>query len=383
MALKILHIADLHLGRIPRSVDLGGSNPPFDVFPTFSDICHLALQEKVDLFIIAGDLFDCANPETRLVGQVAAELRRLGSAGITVVISPGTHDTLSFSYSIFHSDPFPQAIIFKESVVSEPVFLTVREMEIYLYGIAVDPTRALPWKESFKRRKQEGFHIGVLHCTVEGDNVRPIEERYLPVKKEELLSFGLDYLALGHHHSFQTFLNAEGRVFACYPGSPEGTSFRSSELGDRFVALVEIKEGDLSLRGHKINRFLWQEKELDVSGLEKEEELAQKIGQWKGENVLLKLRLTGAPDGLLDLEKVQGLAQPEFYYLGLKDHMQIFDSSFVERVKEEKTIRGLFVRKILEELQRAQGRDREVLQKALTIGLQEFDRAKVTDRRDL
>ncbi|GFP21970.1 DNA repair protein SbcD/Mre11, partial [Candidatus Hakubella thermalkaliphila] len=121
MALKILHTADLHLGRLPRSVDLGGSNPPFDVFPTFSDICHLALQEKVDILIIAGDLFDCANPETRLVGQVAAELRRLGSAGITVVISPGTHDTLSFSYSIFHSDPFPQAIIFKESVVTEPV----------------------------------------------------------------------------------------------------------------------------------------------------------------------------------------------------------------------------------------------------------------------
>lgn len=149
------------------------------------------------------------------------------------------------------------------------------------------------------------------------------------------------------------------------------------------MALVEIKEDDLSVKGHKINRFLWQEKELDVSGLEKEEELAQKIGQWKGENVLLKLRLIGAPDGLLDLEKVQGLAQAEFYYLGLEDHLQIFDSSFVERVKEEKTIRGLFVRKVLEELQKAQGRDREVLQKALTTGLQEFDRAKATYRRDL
>ncbi|GFP22010.1 hypothetical protein HKBW3S06_01236, partial [Candidatus Hakubella thermalkaliphila] len=77
------------------------------------------------------------------------------------------------------------------------------------------------------------------------------------------------------------------------------------------------------------------------------------------------------------------MAQAEFYYLGLEDHLQIFDSSFVERVKEEKTIRGLFVRKVLEELQKAQGRDREVLQKALTTGLQEFDRAKATYRRDL
>src|SRR4029453_9587003 len=52
----------------------------------------LAVSEKVDLVLIAGDLFDSNTQPRRSVERVAAELKRLIAAKIRTVILPGTHD---------------------------------------------------------------------------------------------------------------------------------------------------------------------------------------------------------------------------------------------------------------------------------------------------
>src|SRR5262245_204583 len=90
--LRIIHTADVHLGA--RHDDLGeqASTQRERQFAAFKAAVDLALGERADLFLIAGDLFDSNVQPRRSVERVAAELARLVQARIRTVIIPGTHD---------------------------------------------------------------------------------------------------------------------------------------------------------------------------------------------------------------------------------------------------------------------------------------------------
>src|SRR5215216_2059221 len=90
--LRIIHTADVHLGA--RHTDLGeqAAAQRERQFAAFKAAVDLALEEKVDIFLIAGDLFDSNTQPRRSVERVAGELKRLVNAKIRTVIIPGTHD---------------------------------------------------------------------------------------------------------------------------------------------------------------------------------------------------------------------------------------------------------------------------------------------------
>ena len=90
--LRIIHTADVHLGA--RHDDLGeqAAAQRERQFAAFKAAIDLAIGEKVDLFLVAGDLFDSNVQPRRSVERVAAEIKRLADARIRTVIIPGTHD---------------------------------------------------------------------------------------------------------------------------------------------------------------------------------------------------------------------------------------------------------------------------------------------------
>ena len=90
--LRLLHTADVHLGA--RHADLGdrAATQRERQFAAFVATVDLALAEKVDLVLIAGDLFDSNVQPRRSVERAAAQLKRLVDARIRIVIAPGTHD---------------------------------------------------------------------------------------------------------------------------------------------------------------------------------------------------------------------------------------------------------------------------------------------------
>ena len=90
--LRIIHTADVHLGA--RHDDLGEQAVAQRERQSaaFVATVDLAIAEKVDLVLIAGDLFDSNVQPRRSVERVAAELARLVQARIRTAIIPGTHD---------------------------------------------------------------------------------------------------------------------------------------------------------------------------------------------------------------------------------------------------------------------------------------------------
>lgn len=87
--MRILHTADWHLGkRLERFERLEEQKLVLE------EICEIAEQQKADLVLIAGDLFDTFNPPTQAVELFYKTVKRLSKDGKRPVIAiAGNHDS--------------------------------------------------------------------------------------------------------------------------------------------------------------------------------------------------------------------------------------------------------------------------------------------------
>ena len=203
--LRLIHTADVHLGA--RHADLGeqASAQRERQFGAFETAVDLAIKEKVDLFLIAGDLFDSNLQPRRSVERVAAELKRLVGAKIRTVIIPGTHDVLDRA-SIFRAydlaamagsgpdDDFVTVLDPDHSSVHLPT------CDVIVYG-TVFPTKRAPHSplEGFDAGTVERaatWRIGMVHGSIAIPGRTDRDE--VVITTEEIAATNLDYLALGH-----------------------------------------------------------------------------------------------------------------------------------------------------------------------------------------
>ncbi|MCH8566796.1 MAG: exonuclease SbcCD subunit D [Balneolales bacterium] len=87
--MRILHTADWHLGkRLERFERIEEQKNVLE------EICDIAGEQKADLILIAGDLFDTFNPSTQAVELFYKTLKRLSKDGkCPVVAIAGNHDS--------------------------------------------------------------------------------------------------------------------------------------------------------------------------------------------------------------------------------------------------------------------------------------------------
>lgn len=94
----LLVSADIHLGSPIRSVAL--RNPDLGdrlkqaSRDTFVQIIDLAVTEKVDALVLAGDIFDNGYPDLRSRAFLVTQLSRAAEAGVPTVLVRGNHDAL-------------------------------------------------------------------------------------------------------------------------------------------------------------------------------------------------------------------------------------------------------------------------------------------------
>ena len=89
---RLLHMADVHLGARHHDLGQAAAEQRERQFDAFQRALDLALEERVDVVLVAGDLFDNNQQPRRSVERAAAELGRIAAAGGRVVLIPGTHD---------------------------------------------------------------------------------------------------------------------------------------------------------------------------------------------------------------------------------------------------------------------------------------------------
>jgi DNA repair exonuclease SbcCD nuclease subunit len=326
--LRIIHTADVHLGA--RHDDLGeqASAQRERQFAAFSATIDLAIAEKVDLVLIAGDLFDSNVQPKRSVERVAAELKRLAESKIRTVIIPGTHDAYDRS-SIYRAydlkalagstadddlvtilTPDLPSIHLKacDVIVHGPVFATKRAPHSPLRDLAGTPGGSpATWR------------IGMVHGSIAIPG--KTERDDVVFTSEEMAATGFDYLALGHWHSSQQ--SRSGGVTYAYAGAPEAVALDQDRAGK--VLLVELEQTDgrrtVTVQDRQVGTTRFEKVEIDAANLASQPALIENLGKKADPNLVLDARVVGVrPDELdLNLDEIEAALAGSFLKVRVRD----------------------------------------------------------------
>jgi exonuclease SbcD len=264
--MRIVHTGDWHVGRVWKSLNR------FD--ETAAVLDHLARfleQERIDLLLMAGDVFDTGSPSAEAERLVFDFFKRIGQAGVPSVVIAGNHDnptrvdawgTLAELVGVRNIGKPRRASRGglveiatrggETALVAAMPFAPVRTWVTAL-ELAGDETAAKArYAEMFKRAVQDlsvGFrrdkvNLLLAHTHLDGA-VFGESERRVHIGDDwaaapQALPASAQYVALGHIHKPQRVETAPGPAY--YAGSPLQLDF--GEAGQRKVFLVvEVRAG--------------------------------------------------------------------------------------------------------------------------------------------
>lgn len=329
--LRIIHTADIHLGA--RHGDLGdqASAQRERQFAAFTSAVDLAIAEKVDLFLIAGDLFDSNVQPRRSVDRVAAQLKRMAHAKVRTIVIPGTHDCYDRS-SIYRSydiktlagstvdddlvtvltpDTPSVHLAACDAVVHGPVFATKRAPH--------SPLRDLDAGAAAAAGGSATWQIGMVHGSIAIPGKTDRDE--VVITTDEIAASGLDYLALGHWHSMQQ--GKAGGVTYAYAGAPEAVALDQDRAGK--VLLVELEQvADrkvVTVHERQVGKTRFEKVELDAASIASQPELIDALRRKADPDLVLDARVVGVrPDELdLDPDELEAALAPSFLKVRVRD----------------------------------------------------------------
>jgi len=326
--LRLIHTADVHLGA--RYDDLGeqASAQRERQFAAFKASIDLAIAEKVDLFLIAGDLFDSNVQPRRSVERVAAELKRLVDARIRTVVIPGTHDVFDRA-SIYRAYDLPTLAgngpddDFVTVLDPDHPAIHLSSCDVVVHG-RVFATKRAPHSPLKDLDATAGgvaatWRIGMVHGAIAIPGKTDRDE--VVVTTDEIAATHLDYLALGHWHSAQ--VGKAGTVTYAYAGAPEPIALDQDRAGK--VLLVELNERDgartVTVEERQVGTTRFERHELDASAQASQPALIEALRSLADPDLVLDVRLVGVrPDELdLDLDEIEAALAPSFLKVRVRD----------------------------------------------------------------
>ncbi len=349
--LRIIHTADIHLGA--RHDDLGAQAVAQRdrQFAAFRATIDLALTEKVDLVLIAGDLFDSNVQPRRSVERVAAELKRLAAARIRTVIIPGTHDVYDRTsiYRAYDLKAMAGSTDHDDLVtVLTPELPKVHlpALDAVVYGRVFDTKRApvSPLHGFDARADDDGatWRIGMVHGSIAIPGKTDRDE--VVITTDEIAGSRLDYLALGHWHSSQQ--GRAGSVAYAYAGAPEAVALDQDRAGK--VLLVELEETDgkriVTVEDRIVGRTKFQRYEADAARLGTQTALVASLAKRADPDLVLDVRVVGVrPDELdLHVDEIESALAPSFLKVRVRD---VSAPALTEgTVPSSDTVVGAFIR---------------------------------------
>ena len=297
---RFLHTGDLHLDS-PVIGLRGEATPEITSLlrdatsRAWSAVVRLAITERVDFVVVAGDVFERSSPT--LLGQTRFRdgLAELAAHGIASYVVHGNHDPLDgASWTPSLTFP-PQVHRFGTAAGESAVAMRDGVALARIHGRSYPAPAVVENYAAGFRRGDEPFAIGLLHANV-GD--RPGHGNYAPCSVDDLRGAGIDYWALGHIHQ-PGVVTADGTL-AVYCGNPQGRD--PGEVGPRGAWLVTVDEAGRATPDFRACDVVrWANADLDIEGLATDEALlgavraalADATDAADGRSLLFRLRLTG------------------------------------------------------------------------------------------
>lgn len=357
--MKFLHIADMHFDR--PFVNLSDKNILGDLRrlqqrKVFKKVIEYIKREKIQYLFISGDLYENEYVKLSTIEYINNLFKEIPETKI--FISPGNHDPyIKNSYynqfnwnenvKIFHSK--------MEKIENE-------EVDIYGYGFN-DFYCTDCGIEKLKIDDVNKINVLVMHSTLDGASIE--EKQYNSITRKVLQEKQFDYIALGHIHKPDYCTNI------AYPGSTVSLGF--DELGEHGMLVGNLEKGNVALEFVSLDEEKFKEIQMDVTDILSKEELIEKINELEiQDNEYVKIILVGNRNFEIDKYEVLKYIQEE-RIIKIKNHTKI--AYELVKIANENTLRGLFVKAMLEKLNQPEMEEEEkqMIEKAIEIGLEALD----------
>lgn len=357
--IKILHTADLHL------------DSPFDALPEESasqrrkeqralltEIIELAVREGVQLLLFSGDLLDSDSSYAETAEHL---IRTFSSIDIPIFISPGNHDYYAPS-SPYMRLKFPDNVHIFSS--RQPNCVELPRLSVRVWGAAFLESHSSPLLSGFQAQKDDGMiDIMCLHGDV------GTTSDYNPISEDELSRSGMDYVALGHVHSFSGLRKA-GDTFFAWPGCPEGRGF--DETGEKGLIIAELEPGSCELSFIPLSGRRYEIISVDLTDSTDHFVSIESALPAATKKDIYRIILSGECDNAPELGRLSRALESRFYSLQLKDRTRprrdIWDGTGRD------TLRGLFLDALRTRYNSAQSdSEREQIIRAVRWGIAALD----------
>ena len=274
-------------------------------------VVDAAREHIVDFIVLAGDNFE-DNAVDRLLVQRVADI--LAAFSGPVFLIPGNHDPL-VPGSVWEHPAWKSAshiqVLGKESPVDVPggVLYSCPAFEKHSRR---NPTGWIA--ESVKNESGEPIRIGVAHGTVDGIHQ---EEPDYPIPRDAAQQAGVDYLALGHWHSYAPYADSNSVVRMAYSGTHETTKFGERDSGKVLIVEIASPGAPPSITPVPTGKLQWKTLEKEANDIGDVESLRKDVESLtETDRTLARVILSGllAADERAEVEYIEQILESRFLY---------------------------------------------------------------------
>ena len=353
--MRFVHIADMHFDApFTMLSDKGnlGEKRRIEQRNIIKKVIEYIKRNHIEYLFISGDLYEhqyVRRTTIEFINNLFKEIKET-----QIFIAPGNHDPYLIK-SYYNTYEWNENVhIFKSDLEK----IKLDGVDIYGYGFDDFYCPEVNLK-NLEIENPNKINILVIHGTLDGSNNE--EQQYNPISKKILEEKGFDYVALGHIH--KNNFSKDGKII--YPGSTISLGF--DELGEHGMIVGKINEYESNLEFVKLDDTEFVELQLECTMIGSVEELIEKINNIELEdNKLYKIILTGKRNfeiNIYDLYKYELNER----IIKIKDNTK--PNYDIEKISKENTLKGLFVKEILEEMNQ-KNYDEGIIEKALEIGME-------------
>lgn len=352
--MKFVHIADMHLDSAFSNLsdkDIMGDLRRLEQRKVFKKIIEYIKENDVGYLFISGDLYEHKYIKQSSIEYINNLFKEIPETKI--FIAAGNHDP-KVKNSYYNKFNWNSNVKIFDSFIEK-----VEESDCNIYGYSFDDFYCNNCGiEDFLVEQNGKPNILVIHGNLDG--VKKDDKPYNPISKKILLEKGFDYVALGHIHK----PDYENKKIV-YPGSTISLGF--DELGKHGMIVGELNQ-DLKLEFIPLDDEEFTISEINVDNLGSKEELIEKINTLNiNPNEYVEIILKGGRNFEIDKYDILKYIQND-RIIKIKDETRL--SRDLEKIANESTLRGLFVKEMLEKLENENDLEKkDILEKAVEIGL--------------
>ncbi len=246
MTIQILHTADNHLDPVAKWFGSKQYERKKDFLSNFEKIVEYAVENRPDVILISGDLFDKRIPRNPPHSKLVRFFKTLHDKGIQIFLISGHHDTARSRYigssPISISEATEFVTFFSGFDRAESKTIKIDNCSICISGFSSNPFLShditVDPLASIHLATEGDINIALAHHDIEG-----FHSTYpgSPMIRLTSVPESINYLAMGHVHRHEWRLR--GNTMICYPGSTEKVSFHEEDHEKGFVWMELGTEG--------------------------------------------------------------------------------------------------------------------------------------------